>query len=62
MSETDNLANKSWGGARQGAGRPKKYVKNVFFSATQEVAGILESMGRKKSDFINECILKAIKG
>ena len=53
---------KSWGGARSGAGRKKKYAKNVFFGATQEVADILEQIEGNRSDFINECIIKAMRG
>ncbi len=49
---------KSWGGARQGSGRKKKYVKTYFFSAMEEVAAIIEAIPNKeRADFINRCIL-----
>lgn len=50
----------TWGGARKGSGRKKKYAKNVFFSATQEVADILDGLEGNRSDFINRCILQAV--
>ena len=50
---------KSWGGARSGAGRKRKYAKSVFFGATQEVADILDRLEENRSDFINRCILQA---
>ncbi len=50
---------KTWGGARKGAGRKKKYAKNVYFSATQEVADILDQVEGNRSDFINHCIMMA---
>ena len=55
--ETEKM--KTWGGARKGAGRKKKYAKNVYFSATQEVADILEQVEGNRSDFINHCIIQA---
>lgn len=49
---------KSWGGARQGSGRKKKYVKSYFFSATEEVAAIIEGIpSKERTDFINRCII-----
>ncbi len=54
---------KSWGGARDGAGRKRKYVRNVFFGATREVADILDRLEENRSEFINRCILQAtVKG
>lgn len=51
---------KDWGGAREGAGRKKKYAKTCFFNATEEVVAIIEAIPRnERADFINECILKA---
>lgn len=51
---------KDWGGAREGAGRKKKYAKPYYFNATEEVMAILEAIpSRQRSDFINQCILKA---
>jgi hypothetical protein len=49
--------NEKWGGARQGAGRKKKYTKTCFFNATEEVVAIIEAIPRnKRADFINRCI------
>ncbi len=53
---------KSWGGAREGAGRKKKCAKRMFFSASQETLDILDALEGNKSDFINECIVKAARG
>lgn len=53
---------KKRGGARVGAGRKKKCVKRLFFSASQETLDILNSYEGNKSDFINECIIKAKRG
>ena len=50
--ETEKM--KTWGGARKGAGRKKKYAKNVYFSAD-----ILEQVEGNRSDFINHCIMMA---
>lgn len=60
MNTTSNEQPKSWGGARKGAGRKKTCAKRMFFSATEETLEILNSLDRNKSDFINECILKAM--
>ncbi len=49
------------GGAREGAGRKKKCTKRMFFSASQETLDILNSLEGNKSDFINECIIKAAR-
>lgn len=54
-------ATKTWGGARTGAGRKKKCVKRLYFSASQEVLDALANIEGNQSDFINECILKAVK-
>lgn len=51
----------NWGGVREGAGRKKKYARNYFFSATQEVADILEHLDGNRTDFINHCILVATR-
>ncbi len=49
---------KSWGGARQGSGRKKKYAKTLFFNATEEVVAIIEAVPRnQRADFINQCIM-----
>lgn len=58
MSISNEQSPKAWGGARNGAGRKKKYAKNVFFSATQEVADILDQLEENRSDFINRCIMQ----
>lgn len=53
-------SNNSWGGAREGSGRKKKYAKTCFFNATQEVVDIIKAIPRnERADFINQCILKA---
>lgn len=51
----------NWGGARKGAGRKRKYVKTYFFGATQEVHDILEALECNRAEFINRCILEAVK-
>lgn len=52
--------NENWGGQRQGAGRKKKYAKPYYFNATEDVMAILEAVpSKQRTDFINECILKA---
>lgn len=51
---------KKWGGAREGAGRKKKYAKTYYFGATKEVADILEALSENRTDFINRCIIKAV--
>lgn len=49
-----------WGGAREGAGRKKKYAKTCFFNATEEVVAIIDAIPRnERADFINRCILEA---
>lgn len=61
MNTTSKEQPKSWGGARKGAGRTKKYAATFYFGATEDVANILDEVGKKdRSDFINECILKAM--
>jgi hypothetical protein len=51
------------GGRREGAGRKKKYAKPYYFNATEEVMVILEAIpSKQRTDFINECILKAAGG
>ena len=61
MSTTNETTSRSWGGARKGAGRTKKYAATFYFGATEDVAGILEGVEKKdRSDFINKCILKAM--
>lgn len=59
MNNSNEQVPRTWGGARNGAGRKKKYAKNIFFSATQEVADILDQMEENRSDFINRCIIQA---
>ena len=51
---------KGRGGARPGAGRPRKnIVKSYAFHAPPEVHEILEKVQGSKSEFICQCILKA---
>lgn len=62
MEENESQKSKTWGGAREGAGRKRKCAKRMFFSASQEVLDILDALEGNKSDFINECIMKAARG
>lgn len=62
MDTNIEKTNNTWGGARKGAGRKKTCAKRMFFSATEETLEILNSLEGNKSDFINECILKAVRG
>ena len=57
--DKNELSKATWGGARKGSGRKRTCAKRVFFSASQEVADILDACEGNRSDFINECILKA---
>ena len=50
---------KTWGGARENAGRKKKYAQRITFSATQEVVDILKGVDTNISDYICSCIQKA---
>lgn len=59
MSESNEPSKKTWGGARKGSGRKKKCVKQLYFSASQEVLDALATIEGNRSDFICECILKA---
>ena len=59
MEETEGKKS-SWGGARPGSGRPKVSVKSYYLRATQEVADILDGVKGSKSQFVNDCILKAV--
>lgn len=61
MDTNTEKATMSWGGAREGTGRKKKCAKRTFFSATEETLAILNSITGNKSDFINECIVKAAR-
>ena len=48
------------GGARPGAGRPRKnIVKSYAFHAPQEVYDILEAVQGSKSEYICKCIITA---
>ncbi len=62
MEENEPQKSKARGGAREGAGRKRKCAKRMFFSASQEVLDILDALEGNKSDFINECIMKAAGG
>lgn len=53
-------AKKTWGGARHGAGRKSKGVKPMSFNATPEVVQFFSSFQGNKSQFICDCIIKAI--
>ncbi|MBR1688092.1 MAG: hypothetical protein IJ710_06105 [Prevotella sp.] len=47
------------GGSRPGSGRPKTSVKTYYFGASPEVYEIMEAVEGSKSQFVNDCILKA---
>lgn len=55
----ENNSEKTWGGARKGAGRKKTAVRKVWLSIPQDVADILdeaEASGIKQSEFIISAI------
>lgn len=47
---------KSWGGAREGAGRKKKYAATYSFGAYADVAAILDEQGKERTEYINAAI------
>lgn len=47
-NEQINQAPASWGGARQGAERPKSTTKSISLRVPEDVAAILDSLGRGK--------------
>lgn len=47
---------KSWGGAREGAGKKKSVIKQYMVYAPQDIYDILEGVPGKKSDYICRCI------
>lgn len=49
QDEKLNQSGGSWGGSRQGAGRPKTTTKSVTLRVPEDVAAILESLGRGKT-------------
>lgn len=55
--DTQEKKKGSWGGRREGAGKPKTHGKRYGFAALPEVEAILESHEGNKSDFINAAIL-----
>lgn len=61
MSETNETTKKTWGGARKGSGRKKKCVKQLWFSASQEVLDALAGIDGNRSDYICECIIEHSK-
>lgn len=61
MTEISETSKKTWGGARKGAGRKKKCVKTLYFSASQEVLDALAAIEGNRSDYICECILAHAK-
>ena len=53
---------KKWGGARAGSGRKSTgHGKYYGFNSTPEVEGIIESLGRSKTEFINAAIVHYCK-
>ena len=61
MTELEETQKKKRGGARIGAGRKKKCVKRLYFSASQEVLDALATIDGNRSDYICKCILKCTK-
>ncbi len=55
------IQEKKRGGARAGAGRKRKCVKRLYFSAAQDVLDIVNAVEGNKSDFINDCIRTCYK-
>ena len=52
----NSTVKKTWGGAREGAGKKKSVVKQYMVYAPQDIYDILESVPGKKSDYICRCI------
>ena len=51
----------NWGGARQGAGRPKKVKGKIYaFTSTPDVDAFLSTYEGNRAAFINEAILHYI--
>ncbi|MBQ7421322.1 MAG: hypothetical protein IJV27_04180 [Prevotella sp.] len=59
--EENEKKKSGWGGRRPGAGRKGNGVQYYGFRAIQEVHDILQAVQGSKTDFINQCILKATK-
>jgi len=55
----EDKTKKTWGGRREGAGRPKTDGKNFAFRAGGELAKLIEEQ-RDKSGFIRDCIQVAM--
>ena len=53
---------KSWGGAREGAGRKRKGVQYYGFRASQEAHDILSAVEGSKADFINAAVIAFAHG
>lgn len=49
QDEKLNQSGGTWGGSRQGAGRPKTTARSVTLRVPEDVAEILESLGRGKA-------------
>lgn len=47
---------KTWGGARSGAGRKKTTAKSIALRIPEDVATVLENVKGSKSDFIVKAI------
>lgn len=57
QTENKTNASSSWGGSRQGAGRPKTTAKSISLRVPEDVAETLDSLGRgKQAAFIIRAI------
>lgn len=48
QNENLNQSAGTWGGSRQGAGRPKTTAKSISLRVPEDVAAILDGLGRGK--------------
>lgn len=48
QNEKLNQSAGTWGGSRQGAGRPKTTAKSISLRVPEDVAAILDALGRGK--------------
>ncbi|MBP3773737.1 MAG: hypothetical protein ILA34_00100 [Bacteroidaceae bacterium] len=60
--EQDKPKKSTWGGARPGAGRKRTAVRTYEFYALPQVDDILQAVTGNRSQFINQCILRACQG
>ena len=58
MENKNSSSSENWGGARKGAGRPKKVKGKIYaFTSTPEVDILLASYKGNRAEFINKAIL-----